>query len=144
MWLEASREPPPGWASCGTCRVVVSLASGLFPLSAHGTVPACPSLCFETLDPSLYSMEKWAHEGFLRHPATEVESNHFHSNSLTLPSELRFAVLLTETRLAVCSLGLLVNKGFDDLNKRSSKTRRGRAGANCCLWLRPFSYPSML
>ena len=50
---------------------------------------------------------------------------HFHSNSLSLPSEVRFATLLTETGLAVCSLGLLVNKGFDDLNKGVAKQDGG-------------------
>lgn len=58
------------------------LHPGLPPLSPRGTVPGRRSLCFETLDPSLYLMEKRVHEGFLPGPAPgEVESNLFHSAS---------------------------------------------------------------
>lgn len=37
---------------------LMGLCQAPFPLSSRGTVPVWPSLCFETLDPSLYLMEK--------------------------------------------------------------------------------------
>lgn len=99
MWLESSPEPPPDSQLWNLPCRSFSSTQALFPLFPLGTVPACLSLCFETLEPSLYFVEKLAQEGFLPDPAAgEVESNLLHRDP---PTETRFATLLLETGLAL-------------------------------------------